>query len=188
MVRVIRGFRHNIVINGWGGVQGGHGHHKASGLLTPKAVQLAADPSFKLQGSSPDDQDSAPWGDRKPVLVLDLDRSDAPKGYMLPQDEISPLYGKSWREIGLDPFANHHTQGITGFLNSPFLRRAVALHRADGGQLDPPLLPQPRAPLDEDFEMGKIGVDPLMRTVDAALVSARDAALRRDCETSSRHR
>jgi LmbE family N-acetylglucosaminyl deacetylase len=185
MVRVIRGFRPNIVINGWGGVHGGHGHHQASGLLTPKAVQLAADPSFKLQGSSPDDQDSAPWSDRKPVLVLDLDRSDAPKGYMLPLDEISPLYGKSWREIGLDAFANHHTQGITGFLNSPFLRRAVALQREDGGQLDPALLAQPLGPLDEDFEVGNMGVDPLMRTVDAALVSARDAALRLDWKAAT---
>src|SRR5256884_3347077 len=52
MVRVIRGFRPNMVINGWGGVHGGHGHHQASGLLTPKAVELAADSSFKLRGSS----------------------------------------------------------------------------------------------------------------------------------------
>lgn len=185
MVRVIRGFRPSVVINGWGGVHGGHGHHQASGLLTPKAVQLASDSSFKLQGSSPDDQDLAPWGDRKPVVVLDLDRSDAPKGYMLPLDDISPLYGKSWREIGLDAFANHHTQGITGFLNSPFLRRAVALQRENGGQLDPALLAQPLGPLDEDYEVGNMGVDPLMRSVDTALVSARDAALRLDWKAAT---
>src|SRR5882757_9937935 len=45
MVHVIRGFRPNIVINGWGGVHQGHGHHQAAGLLTPKAVQLASDTS-----------------------------------------------------------------------------------------------------------------------------------------------
>src|SRR5437899_1182202 len=185
MVRMIRGFRPNVVINGWGGVHGGHGHHQAARLLTPKAVQLAADSSFKLRGSPSEDEDSAPWGDRKPVVLLDLDRSDTPKGYMLPLDEISPLYGKSWREIGLDAFANHRTQGITGFLNSPFLRRAVALQREDGGQLDPALLAQPLGPLDEDFEMGNMGVDPLMRTVDAALVSARDAALRLDWKAAT---
>src|SRR5437660_294705 len=104
---------------------------------------------------------------------------------MLPLDEISSLYGKSWREIGLDAFANHRTQGITGFLNSPFLRRAVALQREDGGQLDPALLAQPLGPLDEDYEMGNLGVDPLMRAVDAALVSARDAALRLDWRAAS---
>src|SRR6267143_2176107 len=48
MVSVIRTFRPNIVINHWGGVHSGHGHHQASGLLTPKAVQLAADATFKL--------------------------------------------------------------------------------------------------------------------------------------------
>jgi hypothetical protein len=154
-------------------------------LLTPKAVQLAADSSFKLHGSSADDQDSAPWGDRKPMIVVDLDRSDAPKGYLLPVDEISPLYGKSWREIGLDGFANHHSQGITGFLNSPFLRRPIGLQREDGGQLDPALLAQPLGPLDEDYEMGNMGVDPLMRSVDAALVAARDAALRLDWKAAA---
>ena len=185
MVRVIRGFRPNIVINGWGGVHGGHGHHQASGLLTPKAVQLAADSSFKMHGSSPDDQDLAPWGERKPVIILDLDRSEAPKGYLLPIDEISPLYGKSWREIGLDAFANHRSQGITGFLNSPFLRRPIGLGREDGAPLDPGLLAQPLGPLDEDYEMGNMGVDPLMRAVDASLVSARDAALRLDWKAAT---
>ncbi len=185
MVRVIRRFRPNVVINGWGGVHGGHGHHQASGLLTPKAVQLAADSSFKLRASSAAEEDLAPWGERKPVIVLDLDRSEAPKGYLLPVDEISPLYGKSWREIGLDGFANHRTQGITGFLGSPFLRRAIALRREDGGEFDPALLAQPLGSLDEDYEAGSMGVDPLMRTVDGALVTARDAALRLDWKAAA---
>jgi len=68
MVAVIRGFRPNLVINGWGGVHTGHGHHQASGLLTAEGVALAADPSFKVRGSSPEAQDSTPWGDRKPVI------------------------------------------------------------------------------------------------------------------------
>src|SRR6267154_71423 len=92
MVHVIRGFRPNLVINGWGGVHTGHGHHQASALLAPKAVQLAADSSFKLRGSSAEEQDLTPWGDRKPVVVLDLDRSEAPKGYLLRVDDISPIY------------------------------------------------------------------------------------------------
>src|SRR6266853_3538597 len=207
MVRVIRGFRPNMVINGWGGVHGGHGHHQAAGLLTPKAVQLAADSSYKLKGPRSDAQDLAPWGDHRPVILLDVNRNLRPQsaepiranqgsppapgkettpteansdGYILPLDEISPLYGKSWREIGLDAFANHRTQGITGFLNSPFLRRPIALKREDGGELDPALLAQPLGPLDEDYEVGNMGVDPLMRAVDGALVGARDAALKMD--------
>jgi LmbE family N-acetylglucosaminyl deacetylase len=185
MVRVIRTFRPNIVLNGWGGVHGGHGHHQAAGLLTPKAVQLAADPSYKLRKTPSDEQETAAWGDRIPVILVDVDRSDAPKGFILPLGDISPLYGKSWREIGLDAFANHRTQGITGFLSSPFLRRPIALKREDGAELDPAFLAQPLGALDEDYEVGNMGVDPLMRAVDGALVSARDAALRLDWKSAA---
>jgi len=184
MVRVIRAFRPNIVINGWGGVHTGHGHHQASGLLTPKAVQLAADPSYKLRESAAEENLNA-WGDRRPVVVLDLDRSESPQGYLLPLDDISPLYGKSWREIGLDAFANHRTQGITAFLGSPFLRRQVALKREDGGTFDPATLAEPLGPLDEDFEVGNKEVDPLMRTVDQALVAARQEVLRLDWKAAA---
>jgi LmbE family N-acetylglucosaminyl deacetylase len=45
MVRVIRTYRPNVVINGWGGVHFGHGQHQASGILTPEAVADAADPT-----------------------------------------------------------------------------------------------------------------------------------------------
>src|SRR6266853_3925212 len=212
MVRVIRGFRPNMVINGWGGVHGGHGHHQAAGLLTPKAVQLAADSSYKLKGPRSDEQDLAPWGDHRPVILLDVNRNLRPQsaepiranqgsppapgkettpteansdGYILPLDEISPLYGKSWREIGLDAFANHRTQGITGFLNSPFLRRPITLKREDGCDFDASSLNEPLGPLDEDFEVGNKGVDPLMRVVDASLIAARDAALRLDYKASA---
>jgi LmbE family N-acetylglucosaminyl deacetylase len=185
MVQIIRVFRPTVVINGWGGVHSGHGHHQASGLLTPKAVQLAADANFKVHGASSAQEDIAPWGDRRPILLLDIDRSEKPQGYPLPLDDVSSLYGKSWREIGLDAFANHRTQGITGFLNSPFLRRPITLKREDGGDFDPASLAEPLGPLDEDFEVGNKGVDPLMRAVDAFLISARDAALRLDWRSSA---
>lgn len=185
MVRVIRTFRPNVVINGWGGVHGGHGHHQAAGLLTPKAVQLAADSSYQVQGTASEKKALLPWGDRKPVLVLDVDRSEKPQGYVLPLDETSPLYGKTWREIGLEAFANHRTQGIAGFLNSPFLQRPIALKREDGGELNPAVLAQPLGPLDEDYEVGNMGVDPLMRAVDSALAAAREEALRLDWKAAA---
>jgi LmbE family N-acetylglucosaminyl deacetylase len=140
MVRIIRAFRPNIVINHWGGVHSGHGHHQASGMLTPKAVALAADPSFHPEMSkelSPDGAITAWNGGGTEVQILDLDRGQNPKGYILPLDEVSPLYGKSWRQIGLDAFVNHHTQGIAGFINSPFLARAIALVREDGRTFEP---------------------------------------------------
>ncbi|HEY4980241.1 MAG TPA: PIG-L family deacetylase, partial [Candidatus Acidoferrum sp.] len=133
MVRVIREFRPNIVINHWGGVHSGHGHHQASGILTPKAVALAADPNHSV------DRFNFAWDNfGLGVQILNVERGgDNPKGYLLPVDEVSPLYGKSWREIGLDAFSNHRTQGITGFLNSPFLRRPLALVSEDGSKFDP---------------------------------------------------
>jgi LmbE family N-acetylglucosaminyl deacetylase len=139
MVRVIRTFRPHIVINHWGGVHGGHGHHQASGLLTPKAVQLAADAKAfpNLQ-----DEGLRPWSaGTAGIQILNLERgSETPQGYVLPLDEISPLYGKSWREIGLDAFTNHRTQGISTFLGSPFLRRPIALVPEAGGKLVPSVL------------------------------------------------
>ena len=184
MVRVIRSFRPNIVINNWGGVHGGHGHHQASGVLTPKAVAAAADPAYKLNGAPFEEGELAPWGDRRPIIVLNLDRSEKPQGTILPLDGVSPLYGKSWREIGIDAFANHHTQGVTGFLGSPFLRRAVALKREDGAEFDAALLAEPLGPLDEDYEVGNRGVEPLMRAVDTALAAAHEAALRLDWKSA----
>ena len=140
MVRVIRTYRPNIVINGWGGVHGGHGHHQTSGLWTPRAVELAADPkAFPGQIST---DGLSVWGTSTyPVQILDTERGGATgataNGYSLPVDEISPLWGKTWREIGLDAFSNHRSQGITGFVNSPFLRRPLVLVREDGKKLDP---------------------------------------------------
>jgi LmbE family N-acetylglucosaminyl deacetylase len=146
MVRVIRTYRPNIVINGWGGVHGGHGHHQTSGLWTPRAVQMAADPkAFAKQISK---EGLAAWGSSVyPVQILDTERggatSSASNGYSLPVDEISALWGKPWREIALDAFSNHRSQGITGFVNSPFLRRPLVLVREDGNKLDPASLAEP---------------------------------------------
>ena len=145
MVRVIRTFRPNIVINNWGGVHTGHGHHQAAGILTPKAVELAADPAYRAYRDCQDCPEDEAWGSPgTPVTVLDLERgAEHPTGYVLPLDDVSPLWGKTWRELGLDAFVNHRTQGIAGFLNSPFLRRPIALKREDGGKFDPASLARP---------------------------------------------
>ena len=128
----IREFRPNIIINNWGGVHGGHGHHQASGILTPKAAALAADESYKTKEAC---DDCGPWATSQ---ILNMERgSEHPQGYVLPLDEISPLYGRSWRQIGIDAFANHRTQGMTGALVSPFLFRPVALVTPDGKPPDP---------------------------------------------------
>src|SRR5713101_6097798 len=76
MVYLIRDFRPNIIINNWGGVHSGHGHHQAAGILTPRAVQLAADESYKTKTSC---EDCGPWATSQ---VLDIERgSEQPQGY-----------------------------------------------------------------------------------------------------------
>jgi LmbE family N-acetylglucosaminyl deacetylase len=180
MVRVIREFRPNIVINGWGGVHGGHGHHQLSGIWTTKAVKLAADPKFL-----PDPQFLA-WDDNgSGVRILDVERgSDTPKGYPVPVDEISPLYGKSWREIGLDAFSNHRSQGISAFLSSPFLRRPVALLPEDGSKLDPRSLAIPLTELLGPADGKTCKAHPeyceKLKKTDATLLEARSRSLSLD--------
>jgi LmbE family N-acetylglucosaminyl deacetylase len=180
MVRVIREFRPTIVINGWGGVHTGHGHHQLSGIWTPKAVKLAANPKFLLNPSLPA-WDASGAG----VQILDVERgSDNPKGYVIPVDEVSPLYGKSWREIGIDAFSNHRSQGISAFLSSPFLRRPLALIPEDGSKLDPASLARPitelLGPADGKTCKADQAACEKLKTVDATLYEARSRCLSLD--------
>lgn len=183
MVRVIRTFRPHIVINNWGGVHSGHGHHQASGLLTPRAVQMAADPkAFPAQLQ----EGLTIWGGPAyPVEILGIERGgDSPKGYVLPLDEISSLYGKSWRQMGLDAFVNHRTQGISGFIGSPYVWRPIALTRTEGAQLDPALLAQPLHLLGGDAAPDGCSAAaffcPVLKTAEDQLAVARTAALALD--------
>jgi LmbE family N-acetylglucosaminyl deacetylase len=186
MVRVIRTFRPNVVINGWGGVHGGHGHHQTSGLWTPRAVRLAADPNaFSEQFK----EGLQVWGDStNPVEILDTERggttASSPNGYSVPVDEISPLWGKTWREIGLDAFANHRSQGITNFLGSPFLRRPLVLIREDGGKFGPESLARTL----HEIDGGASGTTPpdFLNRAESEIAQARDAALNLRWEEATR--
>ncbi len=137
-------------------------------------MKLAADPKFL-----PDRQFPAWDTSGSGVKILDVERgSDTPKGYPVPVDDISPLYGKSWREIGIDAFSNHRSQGISAFLSSPFLRRPLALLPEDGTKLDPASLAmtlQAAASL-----KGPCGCEEQLREVDHSLESARASALKLD--------
>jgi LmbE family N-acetylglucosaminyl deacetylase len=188
MVRVIRTFRPNIVISNFGNVHSGHGHHQASGLLTPKAVAAAADAKAypELQ------QDRLkPWSaGTAGVQIMDLDRSsDSLQGYSIPVGEISPLYGKTYREIGLDAFANHRTQGISAFLGSPFLRRPIGWIPEAGSKFTAGMMNVGLTALSgDDSGLGCGGTAAYCETlkkVDDALAAARTAALELDWRRSS---
>ncbi len=176
MVRVIRTFRPNIVINNWGGVTGGHGHHQTAGIITPPAVAAAADPKWVPKQ---DTEPLAPW---RVQTVLVYDRGDNPQGVRLPVDEISPLWGKSYAEIGTEGFLHHRSQGIAGVLNNPFFRRPVYLKSADSAAFDAKALAQPLTALARDGAMPRDALE----AADRALAAAREAALKLDWGASAK--
>ena len=126
------------------------------------------------------------WGGKDhPVQILNVDRSGGsstnPASLQLPLDEVSPLWGKTWREIGIDAFANHRTQGISGVLGSPFLHRPIALVSESGEKIDPAMFAQPLHTLGGDA--GENGCPqssffcPVLQHAEEDLAKAREHAL-----------
>jgi LmbE family N-acetylglucosaminyl deacetylase len=175
MVRVIRTFRPDIVINGWGGVRGGHGNHQASGFLTPKAVELAGDPK-----AYPDQiaEGIGPW--KVGLLLQQGGRGASGDTLTLPVNDLSPVWGESYGEIGRAGFANQRSQGVVAFTNSAFLRRPASIQRADGGNLNAAMIAQPISSLADRYSVFRAILQPGLVGVDAALVRARAAALALD--------
>src|ERR1700723_1630984 len=126
MVRVIRTYRPDVVINGWGGVHSGHGHHQASGILTPQAVTAAADPKMFPEQIA---EGLTPW---KGTLEARVARNaTAANAVALPADEVSPLWGKTYVEMGMEGHAQHGSQGTPAFFGNAFFRRPVFLGAED---------------------------------------------------------
>ena len=124
MVRVIRTYRPQVVINGWGGVHTGHGQHQATGILTPKAVVEAADPNAFPQQIA---EGLTPW---KVTLELRLASNFDPAAnkpvplpagaIQMPVQDVSPLWGESYVEIGMDGRSSHRSQGTPALFSSNY--------------------------------------------------------------------
>jgi LmbE family N-acetylglucosaminyl deacetylase len=144
MVRTIRAVRPNMVINGWGGQKTGHGNHQASGYLTPQAVEAAADPGRYRDQIA---EGLKPW---RVKTILDPvhagpqnETVDFTGFWVVPADDISPIWGRSYRDISIEGFVHHRSQGVSTFLNVPFFRRPYGLKRTTGGLLSPADFAQP---------------------------------------------
>ena len=179
MVRVIRTYRPQVVINGWGGVHGGHGHHQASGMLTPKAVAAAADPKMYPEQIA---EGLPPW---KAALDLRLARDGGAGAVQLPVNDVSPLWGKSYVEMGMEGHAQHRSQGTPAFFGNPFFRRPIFLvaenEKGDpAGAFDAKLLAEPLGALATRFPAGQSILTPALATADTQLAAARRAALSED--------
>jgi LmbE family N-acetylglucosaminyl deacetylase len=168
MVRVIRTFRPQVVINGWAGVHGGHGHHQESGILTPQAIAAAADPKMFPEQIA---EGLPAW-----KVALDLRPARDPNvagAVPIPINDVSPLWGKSYVDMGMEGHALHRSQGTPSFFGNPFFRRPVSLVRENekgdpAGGFNSRLLAEP---------LEAIGVLAGLPRVDARLEDARTAVL-----------
>lgn len=183
MVRVIRTYRPNVVINGWGGVHWGHGQHQASGIYTPEAVADAADPT-----KFPDQiaEGLKPWKVglelRPAAFFFGPGKHNVPAGAVrLPVNDVSPLWGKSYVEIGMEGHAQHRSQGTPSLSGNPYFRAPVYLiteHGQEaGGGFDAGLLAQPITSLAARFPQLRDTLAPDLASADRLLGEAAKAAL-----------
>ncbi len=170
MVRAIRTYRPQVVINGWGGVHSGHGQHQASGILTPQAVVAAADPRMFPEQIS---EGLAPW---KVTLEVRLAREKTPDAIELPVNDVSPLWGKSYTEMGMEGHALHRSQGTPAFFGNVFFRRPIYLvaenEKGTTGKFDAKLLAEPLTSLSPRFPSLQTSMDRRLTAADADLKAA----------------
>lgn len=178
MVRVIRMVRPNVVVNGWGNQKTGHGNHQDSGYQTPIAVEDAADPSKYPEQIA---EGLKPWRAEmllNPVRATAQDEKvDYTGSWVVPADDISSLWGMSYRDIALEGYLHHRSQGVTPFLNSPFLRRPYGLKRSTGGAPTPSDFAQPLTSL---ARVIPVPSEEVLAATDRALDDARAATEKLD--------
>src|SRR5256714_269947 len=114
MVRVIRTFRPLVIVSAWTGTPlDGHGHHQATGILTPEAYRAAADPArFPEQIK----EGLRPWQAKK-LYVRVPRREELAKGQEAPaatltinDGQFDPLLGRSYYEIAAQGRSQHRSQ------------------------------------------------------------------------------
>ena len=126
MVRVIREFRPDVVASAWSGTASdGHGHHQASGILTPEAVQAAADPKrFPEQIK----EGLLPWQVKK------LYNRTRGEDYTVRFETgvADPDLGTSYAQFGIEGYSQQKSQNASFFPARPGPKRSR-----------PPLRPRP---------------------------------------------
>ncbi|MFZ3217962.1 MAG: PIG-L family deacetylase [Candidatus Acidiferrales bacterium] len=179
MVRVIRTYRPDVVINGWGGVHSGHGHHQESGILTPQAVADAADPKMFPEQIA---EGLEPWKVRLETRpARNGNNADAVE---LAVNDVSPLWGKTYVEMGMEGHAQHRSQGTPAFFGNAFFRRPVFLalenEKGEAGKFDARLLAEPLASLAARFPEEQAAMAPALNSAEQDLAAAAKAALELD--------
>jgi LmbE family N-acetylglucosaminyl deacetylase len=106
MVRVIRTFRPLVIAPVFTGTPNdGHGHHQASGYLTPIAYRDAADPKrFPEQIA----EGLKPWKAKK--LFIRAGTFQQPRTISVMTGQFDPLFGRSYYEIAMQGRSQHRSQ------------------------------------------------------------------------------
>ena len=181
MVRVIRMFRPDVVINGWGGVHGGHGQHQASGILTPRAVEMAGDPK-----NFPDQISEGLPAWKTPIMLAPA-FGGGPGAIRIPAEEISPLFGKGYNDLGIEGRSEHVSQGTPAEAGSSFLHSAIYVKVAGGSESKNNVtLADLGAPL-TSLAKKNVEIASNLNAAESALKSAREEALRLDWPNAARH-
>lgn len=113
LVRVIRTFRPDVVASDFSGTpRDGHGHHQASGILTPEAVQAAADPArFPEQFK----EGLLPWQVKK-LYVRSRDENYTLRFEAAATD---PDLGTSYAQLGIEGYSHQKSQNASFFAARP---------------------------------------------------------------------
>src|SRR5215510_5645050 len=108
MVRVIRMMRPLVVINGFTGTtQDGHGQHQVAGMLTPEAIEAAADPNrFPDQIAK---EGLQPWRVLKVYGRRFSQTSSGPRAEF-DVGVYDPVLGRSYAELAADGRSRHRSQ------------------------------------------------------------------------------
>jgi LmbE family N-acetylglucosaminyl deacetylase len=114
IVRVIRTFRPDVIINRFSTTPGGtHGHHTASGILGLEAFKLAGDPK-----AFPEQLESlAPWQPKRIFLNVGgfgREPDQEPGVVRIDSGGYQPLMGESFGEIAAESRSMHKSQGMGG--------------------------------------------------------------------------
>ena len=113
LVRVIRTFRPDVIASDFSGTpRDGHGHHQASGILTPEAVQAAADAAqFPEQIKA----GLLPWQVKK--LYVRTRGED----YTLRFEAgvVDPDLGTSYAQLGVEGYSHQKSQNASYFAVGP---------------------------------------------------------------------
>lgn len=107
VVRVIREFRPDVVINRFSTQPGGtHGHHTASAVLGLEAFKLAGDPKAFPEQNLP------PW---QPKRIFVNGRGGGEGGIRMEISGNDPVTGLTFNELAARSRAMHKTQGFDNF-------------------------------------------------------------------------